>query len=105
MLSKSKLFDIQKSGVSLKKLRDVNLKIKERKFHEFTYILHDIRTLLGDEEKNYLEIGSYVGSSASLMLQHEFKTNILCVDPCVLHPSHFNGSLSQSDTLQKKSSK
>lgn len=97
----SKLLDLQKTSNSLEILRKVNKNIPERNFHEFTYILHDIRTLLGDEEKTYLEIGSYVGSSASLMLQHEFKTNVLCIDPCVLHPSHYNGSLSQSDTLQK----
>ena len=97
----SKLLDLQKTSNSLEILRKVNKNIPERNFHEFTYILHNIRTLLGDEEKTYLEIGSYVGSSASLMLQHEFKTNVLCIDPCVLHPAHYNGSLSQSDTLQK----
>lgn len=97
----SKLLDLQKTSNSLEILRKVNKNIPERNFHEFTHILHDIRTLLGDEEKTYLEIGSYVGSSASLMLQHEFKTNILCVDPCVLPSSHYNGSLSQSETLQK----
>jgi len=101
MTTRSKLFNIQKSGESLKMLRDVNLKIKERKFHEFTYILYDIRTFLGDEEKTFLEIGSYVGSSSSLMLQHKYNTNLICIDPCVLHPSHYNGSLSQLDTLQK----
>jgi len=97
----SKLLYLQKTSNSLEILRKVNKNIPERSFHEFTYILHNIRTLLGDEEKTYLEIGSYIGSSASLMLQHEFKTNILCVDPCVLDPSHYNGCLSQSDTLQK----
>jgi len=35
------------------------------------------------------------------MLQHEFKTNVICIDPCVLHLSHYNGSLYQLDTLQK----
>ena len=101
----SKLLDLQKTSNSLDILRKVNKNIPERNFHESTYILHDIRTLLGDEEKTYLEIGSYVGSSASLMLQHEFKTNILCVEPCVLDPSHYNGSLSQSETLQKNLAK
>ncbi len=101
MTTKSKLFDIQKSGESLKMLRDVNLKITERKFHEFTHILYDIRTLLGDEEKTFLEIGSYVGSSACLMLQHKYKTNLICIDPCILQPSHYYGSLSQYETIEK----
>ena len=99
------LLDVQRTSNSLEILRKVNKNIPERNFHEFTYILHDIRTLLGDEEKTYLEIGSYVGSSASLMLQHEFKTNVLCIDPCMLHPSHYKGALSQSDTLQKNLAK
>lgn len=97
----SKLIELQKTSNSLEILRKVNKTIPERNFHEFTYILHNLRTLLGDEEKTYLEIGSYVGSSASLMLQHEFKTNVLCVDPCVLHHGHYNGSLSQYETLHK----
>lgn len=101
MTTKTQLFDIQKSGESLKMLKDINLKIKERNFHPFTYILYDIRTLLGDGEKNFLEIGSYVGSSASLMLQHKFKTNVICIDPCVLHPSHYIGSSPQYETLKK----
>ena len=100
-----KLSQLQKTSNSLEILRKVNKNIPERNFHEFTYILHDIRTLLGNEEKTYLEIGSYVGSSASLMLQHEFKTNLICIDPCVLRPSHYNGTLSQSDTLQKNIAK
>ena len=101
MTTISKLLNIQKSSESLKKLREVNSKIKERNFHEFTYILYDIRTLLGSEEKTFLEIGSYVGSSASLMLQHKFKTNIICIDPCVLNSSHYLGNLSQYETLKK----
>jgi hypothetical protein len=35
------------------------------------------------------------------MLQHKFKTNVICIDPCVLNPSHYFGSLSQYETLEK----
>jgi len=97
----SKLSDLQKTSGSLEVLHKVNGNIPERKFHDFTYILHDIRTLLGKEEKTYLEIGSYVGSSASLMLQHIFKTNVLCIDPCVLNMGHYKGSVGQYETLNK----
>lgn len=50
----TELLDLQKTSNSLEILRKVNKNIPERNFHEFTYILHDIRTLLGDEEKTYL---------------------------------------------------
>jgi predicted O-methyltransferase YrrM len=95
------LANTQKTRASLEALRRVNERIPERKFHEFTYILHDLRTLLGMEEKTYLEIGSYVGSSASLMLSHDFKTNVICVDPCVLDRGHYGGALTQPETLRK----
>ena len=97
----SKLTDLQKTSNSLEILKKINKSIPERNFHEFTYILHDLRALLGNEEKTYLEIGSYVGSSASLMLKNEFKTNILCIDTCCLNPTHYNGTLPQYKTLQK----
>jgi predicted O-methyltransferase YrrM len=86
---------------SLTILREINSKIKERHFHEHTYILYDIRTSLGPEEKTYLEIGSYVGSSGSLILSHPFPTKVYCVDPCVLNPIHYQGDLNQYDTLER----
>jgi len=92
--------EVKKSN-SLRILRDVNNKIRERHFHEGTHILYDIRTLLGKEPKNYTEIGSYVGSSASLMLQHPFATSINCIDPLNLNPSHYKGIINQYDTLKK----
>ena len=98
----SKLSDSQKTGESIKILREVNSRIKESSLHEFTYILYDIRTLLGNEEKTFLEIGSYVGSSASLILQHTYKTNVICVDPCELDPVKFSFSeRTHFETLEK----
>jgi predicted O-methyltransferase YrrM len=93
------LSDEQNSGKSLESLVKVNENINQRKFHNHTYILYDIRTILGDQEKTYLEIGSYVGSSASLLLNHPYKTNIFCIDPCILSPDHYNGSSNQYHTL------
>ena len=84
-----KLSDTQKTGESIKKLREANLRIPQNSIHEFTYILYDLRTLLGNDKKTFLEIGSYMGSSASLMLQHNFKTNVICIDPCELCLGHF----------------
>lgn len=91
---------LQKS-ISLQLLRHINASMPERKFHEHTHILYDIRTSLGPAKKVYLEIGSYIGSSASLMLQHPYETEIICIDPLNLNKSHYGGELSQSETLQK----
>ena len=84
---------------SLEILRNINSNIKERIFHEHTYILYDLRTKLGNSLKTYLEIGSYIGSSASLILSHEYPTKVFCVDPCNLNPSHYNGNKNQYETL------
>lgn len=50
-------------------------------FHHHYHILYDIRTLLGNKKKIYTEIGTYCGGSCSLMLQHEYDTEIHCIDP------------------------
>lgn len=78
----------------------MNKSITERKFHEHTYILYDIRTLLGEKIKTYMEIGSYVGSSASLILQNPFPTKLICIDPCTLNRNHYNGTMDQYSTLK-----
>lgn len=80
----------------LKKLNDA---IAERKFHLHTYILHNLRTFLNKEHAVYVEIGSYVGSSARLMLSHPLSTKVYCIDPCHLDAGHFGGTKSQYDTL------
>ena len=90
---------LNNSQESLNILRDVNSRNKLKKFHEWTHILYGIRTLMGPEIKTYMEIGSYIGSSASLVLRNPFPSNIICIDPCNLHPSHYGGSLSQDEIL------
>lgn len=95
----SKIHNQQINSDSLNKLININKNIKGRIFHNHTYILYDIRTILGEEKKTYLEIGSYVGSSASLILSHKYKTNVICVDPCCLSSNHYNVSKKQYDIL------
>ena len=93
--------EISKSN-SLEILRKVNKIIPEKKFHEYTHILYDLRTILGEKEINYLEIGSYVGSSASLILHHNFKSNIYCVDPLKINDKNrYKGNLNHEQTLKK----
>ena len=95
----SKFEHLNNSRESLYLLRDINKNINLKHFHEWTHILYGIRTMLGSEIKTYMEIGSYVGSSASLVLRNPFPTNIICIDPCSLPPSHYGGVISQGETL------
>lgn len=44
----------------------------------------------------YLEIGSYIGMSASLMLEHPYPTNVTMIDPMVLKSSHWNGRVGET---------
>ena len=97
---KDLLEKINQSSESLKKLREINGIISERKFHEHTHILYDIRTFLGEKDVNFVEIGSYVGSSACLMLSHPYKTSVTCIDPLSLNPSHYLGDKNQETTLR-----
>ena len=95
----SKFECLNNSQESLDLLRDVNKNIKLKHFHEWTHILYGIRTMLGAEIKTYMEIGSYIGSSASLIAINPYPTNIICIDPCNLPPSHYGGTISQGETL------
>jgi predicted O-methyltransferase YrrM len=91
--------NLNNSQESLNILRDVNSRNKLKKFHEWTHILYGIRTIMGSDIKTYMEIGSYIGSSASLVLRNPFPTNLICIDPCNLPPSHYGGTKSQDETL------
>lgn len=94
---------IIKNSQSLEILR--NLDIKERRFHEHTHILYDLRTLLGSEKCIYVEIGTYVGTSARLLLEHPFPTKIYAIDPCVLNRDHYGGDKDQYSTIIKNTQK
>ena len=50
-------------------------------YHHHSHILYDIRTLLGPGIKTYAELGTHYGGSLSLMLLHEYETEIYCIDP------------------------
>ena len=60
---------------------NISNKMNGNTFHHHYHILYDIRTLLGNEKKIYTEIGTYCGGSLSLMLQHDYETEIHCIDP------------------------
>ena len=96
---KKNIETLNNSPETLNILRNINSNIRERHFHEFTHILYGIRNMLGAELKTYMEIGSYVGSSASLIAKNPYPSNIICIDPCCLNKSHYNGSENQEQTL------
>lgn len=65
---------------SLSKVEHISKNMYGHTFHHHFHILWDIRNLIEKEEINYLEIGTYAGGSASLMLQHPNKTNVFGLD-------------------------
>ena len=86
--------------LSLSILREINKRIKERNFHEQTHVLYDIANTMEPDKLTYCEIGSYVGSSASLMLENKKVNKVFCIDPLVLNREHFNGVNDQEQTLR-----
>lgn len=86
-------------------MRFIQNQIEERSFHEATHILYDLRTHLGDRPVKYLEIGSYTGISASLVMSHQFPTHATLTDPCRLPRKHFQGTLDQESTIRKNIAK
>lgn len=71
-------FEITKE--SLEKNKYISDNMEGKTFHLHTHILYDIRTHLGNELKNYLEIGSFAGGSMSLISSHPSPTNCITVD-------------------------
>lgn len=65
---------------SLEKNKFISDNMNGNTFHLHTHILYDIRTHLGEDVKNYLEIGSYAGGSMSLISSHPYPTNCVTVD-------------------------
>jgi len=95
------LDDLIKGSESSKILHQINTQFPKH-FHEHSHVLYDIRTLLGaDREITYLEIGSYIGSSAALMLKHPYRSRVVCVDPLILPAAHYKGTKSQEATLRE----
>jgi hypothetical protein len=58
----------------------ISKEMEGRTFHHHYHLLYDLRTLLGRQSKNYLEIGVFNGGSLSLMLQHPYETTLVGLD-------------------------
>lgn len=82
---KKELKRLVKKSYSNNIMQYISTNMIGRTFHHHCHILYDIRTLLGNEKKIYTEIGCFNGGSLSLMLQHEFDTEIYTIDPLHLY--------------------
>lgn len=86
MDSKRKIKEVNKGvkrSLSLSIMNQIAVNMNGKTLHRHIHILYDLRTLLGKEKKNYLEIGTYNGGSTCLMLAHPYDTDIYCIDPMV----------------------
>lgn len=87
-----------KSSNSNDKLKEIIKEIPS--FHHHTHILYDVRHIISKEKVTYMEIGSYCGASAALVLSHPGKTVVHCIDPLNLPKSHYKGQHDQLTMLQ-----
>jgi predicted O-methyltransferase YrrM len=62
------------------KALEISNTILEKTFHHHYHILYDLRTLLGEDKKTYVEIGTYAGGSASLVSSHPYQTESYSID-------------------------
>lgn len=96
---KSILQNIVATSDSYQKLQEILTDFEGKTFHHHIHILYDIRTILGNKQIKYLEIGSYCGASASLILNHPYPSDVHCIDCLNLDKSHYNGIYDQETTL------
>jgi hypothetical protein len=65
---------------SLNEIKEIASKMNGRSFHFHSHILYDIRTALGEQEINYLEVGNAYGMTLSLVASHPYTTHCYGVD-------------------------
>ncbi len=79
--NKNKLINEINYSNSNEIVKDISENMHGSTMHHHYHILYDIRTLLGPTKKIYTEIGSFNGGSLSLMLSHDYETEMNCIDP------------------------
>jgi predicted O-methyltransferase YrrM len=65
---------------SLDKVRSISIGMEGQPFHFHSHLLYDIRTALGPNKINYLEIGTAYGMSVALVAAHPYPTNCYGID-------------------------
>lgn len=76
-----------KSSHSNRYILDISNNMYGKTFHHHNHILYDLRDLLGQTSKVYMEIGTFNGGSLSLMLQNPLPTTLYCIDPLNYMPN------------------
>lgn len=71
---------ITPSSESLEKVKHIAKTMEGRPFHFHSHLLYDIRTGLGKQSINYLEIGTAYGMTVSLVASHPYTTNCYSID-------------------------
>jgi predicted O-methyltransferase YrrM len=71
---------ITPSNESLDKVQYIAEKMEGRPFHFHSHLLYDIRSSLGNQTINYLEIGTAYGMTVSLVASHPYTTNCYAID-------------------------
>jgi predicted O-methyltransferase YrrM len=79
--NKKKLQSLIENSDSNEIVKNISENMYGSTMHHHYHILYDIRTLLGPNKKIYTEIGSFNGGSLSLMLSHNYETEMNCIDP------------------------
>ena len=90
--------------LSVEILKNIAGTMKGKTFHHHSHILYDIRSDMGEGSKTYMEIGSYDGASAALILQHPLETSVICIDPMVAHKNQhkiFMDNINRFNTFKR----
>lgn len=74
------MISITPSIESLEKVRHIAKTMEGTPFHFHSHLLYDIRTSIGNEPINYLEIGTAYGMTVSLVASHPYTTNCYSID-------------------------
>ncbi len=81
--------------------RKISSLIKGKTFHTYFHLLYLLRNYLGNEEKTYLEIGSFFGASLCFMMQSPLKTKIYGIDSSLFIDNRFNSLKRNIDFFSK----
>ena len=77
--TKDELIEVIRSNNSYEIFKNLIIRLDGYIPHHHNHILYDIRTLLGNKQKIYTEVGKSTMSTACLLLQHEYNTKINCI--------------------------
>ena len=80
ILTKEKILNHEKFSESLEVTRSISKNISGYVCHEMIHVLYVLKEMMGNDCKNYLEIGTHNGGSMMTVMQSKYKTNFFGVD-------------------------